>query len=86
MPEVLNVFKIVIDFIWNVWNMPISIGAGYIIRIWYLVCWVTMFSILIKFVLQDFSIGGGDRTGKFSKGTKVRVIKKNSMKVDKRMM
>lgn len=77
-PQVLEVFKILIEFIWNVISHPIHLGNNFTVTIFGIMAFVIILVTLLKMFqlkIPRFKVGW-DSYGKFST-TRSNVIKKN---------
>ena len=73
-PEVLKIFKIIINFIWSIISYPIDIG-GVTITIFGIMAFIfIVITLLSVFQLKIPSFRGSDAYGKFS--TKSTTVKK----------
>lgn len=76
-PQVLDIFQIIINFIWRVINYPIHLGNGVYITIFYIMAFIfILITLLNVFQLQipKFS-AGWDSYGKFSVAKTNRIKK-----------
>ena len=67
-PKVLEIFRILIDFIWNVLTIPINLGNGYQITIFHIIVFVFILIAVTGLITLDipkFKFGF-DSYGKFS--------------------
>jgi D-alanyl-lipoteichoic acid acyltransferase DltB (MBOAT superfamily) len=67
MPEVLNVFRIIINYIKQVVTYPIHLNQYVSVTIWQITTFVMIMVACIKFITLDFSRWNADRAEKFSR-------------------
>lgn len=66
-PKVLDIFKIIIEFIRNILFMPINIGEGFTINIFSIIAFIFVTIVILRFIFGDVNISMGDKAEKFSK-------------------